>query len=127
MKVSVSDIFNKLAKLATEWVGSYIAFFLALTCVIIWWQHRKNIWDGVWRLVAFDIPEEHRKHRDALRSVLHRAGCIKIQQSIYVYPHPCAELEELLNTNPLLKRRVIYATATRISNEDTLKRRFKLE
>jgi DNA-binding transcriptional regulator PaaX len=90
-------------------------------------QHRKNIWDGVWRLVAFDIPEEHRKHRDALRSVLHRAGCIKIQQSIYVYPHPCAELEELLNTNPLLKRRVIYATATRISNEDTLKRRFKLE
>ncbi len=32
--------------------------------------NRPEHWDGKWRLVIFDVPEEHKKARDALRRKL---------------------------------------------------------
>jgi hypothetical protein len=41
-------------------------------------------WDGKYRLVIFDIPEEDKKHRDWLRQELYFLGYEKLQNSVFV-------------------------------------------
>lgn len=48
-------------------------------------------WDGVWRLVSYDIPDRLKKKRDWFRSTLIRLGFQKIQESLWVYPYDCKE------------------------------------
>ncbi len=45
-------------------------------------------WDGKWRLVVFDIPEESRKKRNLLRTLLKRNGFYKLQASVFINPYP---------------------------------------
>lgn len=40
-------------------------------------------WDGKWRVVIFDIPEKHRKMRNALRSKLKSWGFVLWQKSVW--------------------------------------------
>lgn len=53
-------------------------------------------WDGRWRLVMFDIPNDDSKTRDRLRRYLrqHEFGCL--QQSVWITPHAVAKEEDLL-------------------------------
>ncbi|MDO8470307.1 MAG: hypothetical protein Q7S84_04855 [bacterium] len=44
----------------------------------------RQLWDGKWRLVAFDIPESRSEMRHWLRYALREAGYRKLQQSMYV-------------------------------------------
>jgi phenylacetic acid degradation operon negative regulatory protein len=45
-------------------------------------------WDGKWRVIIFDIPEESEEKRDFFRYLLKKNGFIKLQQSVYINPHP---------------------------------------
>ena len=55
-------------------------------------------WDGLWRLVIFDIPESKKKGRDALSSKLKKLSFLSIQKSVLIYPYPCwDEVETLIN------------------------------
>ena len=44
-------------------------------------------WDGYWRIVIFDIKEEKRYSREALRDKLLSLGFGKWQRSVYITPH----------------------------------------
>lgn len=46
-------------------------------------------WDGRWRLICFDIPEDLHAGRDALRFTIRQFGFMKLQQSVYIYPFDC--------------------------------------
>lgn len=83
-------------------------------------------WDCKWRLVAFDIPEELKEKRDALRFVLKRAGFVKMQQSIWVHPLDCSELSNLLKRDRQLAKRVMYMVVEKMSDERSLLRHFRL-
>ncbi len=48
-------------------------------------------WDGKWRVVMFDIPQEFNRTRDRLRSRLKVLGFQMIQKSVFVLPYPCQE------------------------------------
>ena len=45
-------------------------------------------WDRKWRVLIFDIPENVRWKRDALREKLKELGFGMIQKSVWVSPHP---------------------------------------
>ena len=45
-------------------------------------------WDGKWRIVMFDIPEESREKRDLLRWLLKKRGFRKLQDSVFIHPYP---------------------------------------
>ena len=46
-------------------------------------------WDGLWRVVMFDVPEQHKKGRDALAKKLKELGFMPIQKSVFVLPYEC--------------------------------------
>ena len=59
---------------------------------------KPSAWDGVWRMLLFDIPEQKRFARDALRQTLERIGFYRLQKSAFVYPYPCQkELEAIVD------------------------------
>ena len=84
-------------------------------------------WDGKWRVVAFDIPERHSSLRDKLRSILKRAGFEKLQHSVWIFPHDCKELIELINDESALHRYVLYGVMEYIEDEAHIKRMFHLK
>lgn len=45
--------------------------------------------DGLYRLIAFDVPEKMRAARDAMRQKLYEFECTKIQKSLYLTPYVC--------------------------------------
>ncbi len=48
---------------------------------------KSEIWDGKWRLVLFDIPEDSSNKRDELRRLLLKNNFVKLQASIYISPY----------------------------------------
>lgn len=53
-------------------------------------------WDGRWRLVIFDIPENKRDVRDRLRRSLNRLGLGILQASVWISPNDIKkEVEEI--------------------------------
>ena len=48
----------------------------------------KRSWDGLWRLVLFDIGEDQAVQRDRLRRYLRSRGFGYLQHSVWVSPHP---------------------------------------
>lgn len=49
-------------------------------------------WDGKWRIVVFDIPENERTKRQRLRLWLHTARFGLLQRSVWISPDPLGEL-----------------------------------
>src|SRR5580698_6797244 len=47
---------------------------------------RPTSWDGMWSLVAFSIPEEHRSARDELRKALRWLGFAPLYDGLWVSP-----------------------------------------
>lgn len=60
----------------------------------------KRAWDGRLHLVTYDIPEEKKKTRDALRRHLRKIGCAKLQESVWITPYnPIDLLREFTKEN----------------------------
>lgn len=55
-----------------------------------------KVWDKIWRLVIFDIPEKLRIKREAFRGKLKELGFYPLQKSIWAYPYPCEKEIKLL-------------------------------
>lgn len=51
------------------------------------WLNKPAVWDGKWRVIFFDIPENANTRRDKLRRLLIKNGFIKLQASIYISPY----------------------------------------
>ena len=87
---------------------------------------RPKKWDCKWRIVIFDIPEDFKKAREAMRYHLQRLGFYKLQKSVFVFPYECQDeiefLVEFYNLQPHVRR----ITAEHIDNEFHLKNIFKL-
>mgnify|MGYP001608535425 CR=1 FL=1 len=83
-------------------------------------------WDGLWRIVLFDIPEDKKKGMDALAGRLKKLGFVTLQKSVFVHPYECADeinfITELFKIRPYV--RIIRSQD--IGNASDLKKRFEL-
>ena len=50
---------------------------------------KPKIWDKKWRMVIFDIPENYKKAREAMRRHLKNLGFYQLQKSVFVFPFEC--------------------------------------
>lgn len=48
-------------------------------------------WDGLWRLVIFDIPEDKKSARMALAYKLKEIGFYPMQKSVFIHPYECKD------------------------------------
>jgi DNA-binding transcriptional regulator PaaX len=84
-------------------------------------------WDKKWRIVVYDIPDDYAALRTQVRKVLKRAGFTKLQQSMWVFPHECEELVQLIREESKLSDYMLYGVLERIENEMRLKETFGLK
>jgi DNA-binding transcriptional regulator PaaX len=49
-------------------------------------------WDGLWRIIILDLPEERKAEREALRYLLKKAGFACVKNSVWVSPYPYEHL-----------------------------------
>ena len=47
---------------------------------------RPKKWDGLWRIISFDIPEKHRKARNALVGKLNDMEIYPLHKSVFICP-----------------------------------------
>lgn len=81
-------------------------------------------WDKKWRLLIFDIREERRPLRDKIRRTLVAIGFMRLQDSVWVYPHDCEDLITLLKADFKIGKDVLYIIADTIENDSSLKKHF---
>jgi len=51
-----------------------------------------NNWDGYWRIIILDLPEERKSEREALRYLLKKAGFVCIKNSVWISIYPYEHL-----------------------------------
>jgi len=87
----------------------------------------QKTWDKQYRLIIFDIAEKRKHVRDEIRAWLRKLGCIKLQQSVWVFPYPCRKIVALLKTEYKVEKDVLYVTAAGIEHDEWLRKAFGLE
>ncbi len=83
-------------------------------------------WDGKWRIVLFDIPEERKYLRTVFRRKLQQLGFVYMQRSAWVIPHKCEDVLTQLIQRLSIENHVQLLVADQVSNDATLLRRFRL-
>ena len=84
-------------------------------------------WDGKWRIVLFDVPEQKRPVRDYLRGVLKRHGFIEFQRSMWVWPYRLPGFISKLLADPQMRKYTRSITTYDIDYDEDLRRKFRLQ
>ena len=83
-------------------------------------------WDGKWRMIVFDIPEESKEQRNLLRELLKRNNFYGMQASVYISPHPLnREAIKYLQYSKLINY-IRIIKVEEMDNDKDLKKRFGL-
>ncbi len=83
-------------------------------------------WDGKWRIIMFDIPEESHAQRDKLRWLLKKQKFYYLQASVYISPHALnREAIQYLKESKLINY-IRIIKVEEMDNDKDLKKYFKL-
>lgn len=85
---------------------------------------RSNKWDGLWRLVIYDVLDGKKGTRDRLRQVLENAGFYRLQESIYLQAFSCEREVEFLRSYLGVRAEVRLILAKSIENDEVFKKYF---
>lgn len=86
---------------------------------------KPDVWDNIWRIFLYDIPEIKMTSRHGLAYKLKNLGFIQLQRSVWVFPYPCrAEVEEL-TTILEVDKYITYIESQTIDNQVELINKFK--
>jgi CRISPR-associated endonuclease Cas2 len=83
-------------------------------------------WDGLWRMVVFDIPESNKQGRNALALKLKQLGFYPLQKSVFVYPYECKDEIDFITEIFELRPYVRFIKIKEIDVDLELKHRFGL-
>ncbi len=78
------------------------------------------VWDGLWRIIILDIPEERKNEREALRYLLKKAGFACVKNTVWVSPYPFEHLFTNIKKDLGLSTELMIITTDSI-DEDTRK------
>ena len=81
-------------------------------------------WDGIWRMVMFDIPHHKKAARDILRPKLETLGFHPIQKSVFITPYPCEDEIDFICSFYEVRSYVLIFEVSRFEGEEKLKHYF---
>lgn len=84
-------------------------------------------WDGLWRVLIFDIPEKRRGLRDKVRCTLSAIGFVRLQNSVWLYPYDCEDLITLLKADFKIGKDLLYLVIERMEYDNRYKDYFGLK
>lgn len=87
---------------------------------------QQEVWDKRWHGVMFDIPEKHKKAREALRLKLRELKFTQYQKSIFIHPYPCRDQIDFIVEVFGVRRYVRYAVFSDLTNEAELRLHYDL-
>ncbi len=86
---------------------------------------RQKHWDRRWRLVVFDIPEQHKASRQFLSEKLKTMGFYMLQRSLWIHPFPCLEQISLIkHVLPELETFIVLLETDNIDQHNNLVKHF---
>ncbi len=83
-------------------------------------------WDGKWRLVMYDIPEDMRALRLELLRKLKHLGFVELQHSVFAHPYECKDEIEYLIEAYDAREFIRRALVEELDSSAPLRKRFKL-
>ena len=83
-------------------------------------------WDGIWRIVTFDIPEKKKSTRNALRDKLKELGFCPLHKSVFVHPYPCLSEIQFVEEIFQIGQYINFIEAKNIADDDWLKSKYNL-
>ena len=83
-------------------------------------------WDGLWRVITFDIPEEKNNFRRKLSGALQFIGMYNLEKSIYIYPYDCKETVFKLTEAYEVREYVRSMIAAEIERDKEARKFFKI-
>jgi DNA-binding transcriptional regulator PaaX len=87
---------------------------------------KQEKWDGLWRMVIFDIPENQKMSRDALVGKLKELGFYSLQKSVFLHPYNCQDEIDFIIEIFKLRKYVRFLIVKRTDVDTHLKKIFKL-
>lgn len=88
-------------------------------------KKQKN-WDGMWRVVMFDIPEKMREGRTVLVQKLKQLGFYPLQKSVFILPYDCKNEVDFLVEAFDLRKYVRFLLVKETDLDIALKHKFAL-
>lgn len=82
-------------------------------------------WDGLWRVIIFDIPESKRLARDAIRRLIKNLGFVYIQGSVWLYPHDCTEHIKKIESSYDVGGRIRMIVAQSLDGQEDYESQFR--
>ena len=82
-------------------------------------------WDGNWRIILLDIPEERKSEREALRYLLKKAGFVCLKNSVWISMYPFEHLFTNIKKDLNLSTELIIIVTDKL-DEETEKEFFNL-
>jgi DNA-binding transcriptional regulator PaaX len=79
-----------------------------------------NTWDGFWRIIILDIPEERKSEREALRYLLKKANFICVKNTVWISPHPYEHLFTNIKKDLNLKNELMIIVTNKLDPETNL-------
>jgi DNA-binding transcriptional regulator PaaX len=76
-----------------------------------------NSWDGNWRIIILDIPEERKSEREALRYLLKKAGFVCIKNSVWISMYPYEYLFTNIKNDLNLTTEMMIVVTDKIDKE----------
>ena len=81
-------------------------------------------WDGFWRIILLDLPEERKSERESLRYLLKKAGFVCLKNSAWISPFPYEHLFENIKKDLGLSTEMMIIV-TQLIDEETQKHLFE--
>lgn len=88
---------------------------------------RPDKWDQIWRIVAYDIPDEDKAERDYFRTKLEGLGFAKVQESMFAFPYDCVQEIAVFAQSLGISPYVLYLTTDKLPRQKDYLEKFNLE
>mgnify|MGYP001612959792 FL=1 len=79
-----------------------------------------TVWDGLWRIVILDIPENRKSEREALRYLLKKANFTCIKNTVWISPYPYENLFTNIKKDLGLGTELMIIVADKLDEETKL-------